>query len=182
MAFCLSGNPGFSDARRRGPAGRTRREIIRVRLSLLVGLCGLVLAGCGGRPAGYPETAPVRGVVTLDGKPLAGASVSFVPAAGRSSAGMTDDDGRYKLFYTGRIKGAMLGSHRVMLSKRVPDAAYQMTAQEKEMLASGDYILPLAELLPKRYRGIDSELSAEVEAGRNVIDFELTSEPSARQP
>jgi hypothetical protein len=50
------------------------------------------------------------------------------------------------------------------------------------MLASGDYILPLAELLPKRYRGIDSELSAEVEAGRNVIDFELTSEPSARQP
>ena len=177
MPFPLLWNPGFCHARRRWLSGQTRKEIIRVRLSLLVGMCGLVLAGCGGRPAGYPETAPVRGVVMLDGKPLIGASVSFVPAAGRSSAGMTDDDGRYELSYTGRIKGAMLGSHRVMLSKRVPDSAYQMSAQEKEMLASGDYFLPLVEMLPERYHGIESELSAEVKPGRNVIDFELTSEP-----
>lgn len=95
---------------------------------------------------------------------------------------MTDDDGRYELFYTGRIKGAMLGSHRVMLSKRVPDSAYEMSPQEKEMLANGDYFLPLVEMLPERYRGSESELSAEVESGRNVIDFKLTSEPSSRQP
>ena len=182
MAFCLSGNPGFSDARRRSPVGKTRKEIIHVRLSVFVGVCGLMLAGCAGRPADYPETAPVRGVVTLDGKPLTGASVNFVPAAGRSSAGMTDDDGRYELSYTGRIKGAMLGSHRVMLSKRVPDSAYEMSPQEKEMLANGDYFLPLVEMLPERYRGSESELSAEVESGRNVIDFKLTSEPSSRQP
>jgi hypothetical protein len=38
------------------------------------------------------------------------------------------------------------------------------------------------EMLPERYRGSESELSAEVESGRNVIDFKLTSEPSSRQP
>jgi len=53
-------------------------------------VCVVPLAGCGGKPAGYPDTAPVNGTITLDGAPLEGASVSFSPVDGRSSSGKTD--------------------------------------------------------------------------------------------
>ena len=56
------------------------------------------------------QVADVVGTVTLDGKPLEGASITFAPQSGRSSSGVTDSSGRYSLNYTGSIRGAMLGS------------------------------------------------------------------------
>lgn len=152
--------------------------IRQARLSTLVWAVaiGLSIAGCGGRPSGYPETAPVMGVVTLNGTPLEGATVSFSPAAGRSSSGRTDSSGRYELYYTGRIKGAMLGKHRVSISRQVPDDQHKLTPYEQELQAEGNYWAPLIESLPERYHGRTSGLTAEVSAGRNLIDFELTSE------
>ena len=42
-------------------------------------------SGCSNNPANYPEVADVVGTVTLDGKPLEGASITFAPQSGRSS-------------------------------------------------------------------------------------------------
>lgn len=42
--------------------------------------------GCGAR-SDLPELGDVKGVVTLDGKPLANAQIQFVPASGRPSSG-----------------------------------------------------------------------------------------------
>lgn len=162
-------------------AGRRGRKLrLRGGWGLSGGLLALVvvgpsLAGCGGRPAGYPETAPVSGVVTLDGEPLEGASVSFIPAAGRSSSGQTDSSGRYELYYTGRIKGAMLGKHRVSISRPVPDQRHVFTEDERELREQGHYQGPLIESLPSCYHGVTSELTAEVVAGRNTVDFALSS-------
>ena len=143
----------------------------------LLGVLSLAaLVGCGGNPAGYPDTAPVTGTVTLDGVPLEGASISFAPGAGRSSSAKTDAEGKYELYYTGAIKGAMLGTHRVMISKRIPDPDYVPTAEERKWLEEGEFALPLIDSLPERYRGKASELSAEVKDSKNVIDFALTSE------
>jgi hypothetical protein len=55
---------------------------ITMRLSVLRPACVLVslavwLGGCGGEKE--QPTAPVRGLVTLDGKPLAGGTVAFEP-------------------------------------------------------------------------------------------------------
>ena len=74
------------------------------------------MPGCGGR------TGRVSGVVTLDGKPLVGATVSFTPASGDNggvggSYGKTDAQGRYTLrTVVGKANGAAVGKHKVSIS------------------------------------------------------------------
>jgi hypothetical protein len=163
---------------------RSMRIVMRVGLGaqlLFVFVIG-GLNGCSSRPAGYPETARVSGTVTLDGVPQEGCSITFSPSAGRSSSGKTDAAGRYELYYTGRIKGAIVGQHRVSISRPLARQKRVDQQSETDAEATASYNVAYVEAVPKRYHGIDSELSAEVEAGRNVIDFELTSEPSSRQP
>jgi len=83
----------------------------------------LVLAavGCGG------STGRVSGVVTLDGQPLEGATVSFTPASGDGggvggSTGKTDAQGRYSLrTVAGDSPGAAVGKHRVSISLFKPN-------------------------------------------------------------
>jgi len=83
----------------------------------------LVLAavGCGG------STGRVSGVVTLDGQPLEGATVTFTPAAGDGggvggSTGKTDAQGRYTLrTVVGDSPGAAAGKHRVSISLFKPN-------------------------------------------------------------
>ena len=77
------------------------------------------LFGCSGRPY---DVAPVAGLVTLDGKPLAGGVVSFQPIAaknrpspGPGSTGRLDRDGRFVLELLDRSPGAVVGEHRVRI-------------------------------------------------------------------
>ncbi|MGD9857791.1 MAG: hypothetical protein AB7U20_22840 [Planctomycetaceae bacterium] len=125
---------------------------------LLLGVLLCVSAGCD-RPSDQPNLAPVTGVVTLDNQPLAGKDVIFAPEGGRPSIGTTSELGEYKLMYTNKWEGAIVGPHKVTVSTPVP-------ARE------GD---PYEENIPTRYN-IDSTLTAEVKDGKNVIDFELTSD------
>ncbi|HWL08432.1 MAG TPA: hypothetical protein VNQ76_08510 [Planctomicrobium sp.] len=117
-----------------------------------------VLVGCGGGGAS-PKLGKVRGIVTLDQQPLANALVSFYPADGRPSMGMTDDQGVYELTFTEAQKGAIVGNHIVRIT----------TAQ-----TSGEGIDPAKakEILPARYHE-DSELTANVKAGDNSLNFDL---------
>jgi hypothetical protein len=85
----------------------------------LVLLLALSLAGCGKSH----KIAPVSGRVKLDGNPLAGATLQFIPLAGPdeslpSSVGTTDRDGRYTLVLTGDVKGegAVVGKHKVFIT------------------------------------------------------------------
>jgi hypothetical protein len=73
-----------------------------------------VLSGCG---SSGPEIVPVRGRVTLDGRPLGNADVVFQPGeANRPSSGRTDADGSYQLMYKRGIEGARVGEHSVVIS------------------------------------------------------------------
>jgi hypothetical protein len=95
-------------------------ENVTRRSAGLLLLVSLLAAGCGGP---Y-RTAPVSGRVTLNGKPLAGAAVTFQPVAeqgnlnpGPGSGGFTDDDGRYTLRLTGKdTPGAVVGKHKVRIT------------------------------------------------------------------
>jgi len=75
----------------------------------------LALVGCGGKPG----PVPVQGTVLLDGKPLEGATVSFVPegGTGRSASGFTDKDGVFHLMTTNPNDGAVPGNYRVTVTK-----------------------------------------------------------------
>jgi hypothetical protein len=94
----------------------------------VLGACAvLALAGCGGL-----KLVPVSGKVTLDGKPLKGGGVSFVPdaskgnnAKGFSCTGRINGQGRYELG-TSAVKGsdsgkgAPLGWYKVTLVTTLP--------------------------------------------------------------
>jgi hypothetical protein len=62
--------------------------------------------------------APVTGVVTVDGKPVAAAQVLFTSPNRRPAAGETDADGRYVLSTYETGDGAAVGSYTVTVTAR----------------------------------------------------------------
>ena len=77
-------------------------------------------SGCGGH--GGPPLGTVTGKVTLDGEPVPGLSVTFIPEEGGSpSYGGTDDNGEYRLYFNQKRAGAELGSHKVIIQNREPE-------------------------------------------------------------
>ncbi|MGL4554529.1 MAG: hypothetical protein ACRC33_25475 [Gemmataceae bacterium] len=101
-------------------------------------------AGCGGG-----STASVSGVVTLNGKPLEGASVSFTPMSADPNAvggsyGKTDARGRYQFkTVAGNANGAAFGKHRVAISlykenEQNPDGAGGTTSLPVKYNAESD--------------------------------------------
>ena len=76
-------------------------------------LSGLIFttAGCG-----TAKATKVEGVVTLDGKPLPGATVSFMPVGeGRPASGRTDSDGSFRLTTFATDDGALPGTYKVVV-------------------------------------------------------------------
>ena len=79
------------------------------------GVLALILAatGCGGTI----KPVPVAGTVTLDGKPLADATVRFLPVGeGHGAFGRTDENGNFKLTTFSTNDGALPGEYKITLS------------------------------------------------------------------
>jgi len=90
---------------------------MRTRGVHLVALLGVILIGCGGR-----GTTPVRGVITLEGTPVAGATVLFMPDGEdgcRPASGFTSSDGTFRLTTYKPDDGALPGNYRVLIQKTV---------------------------------------------------------------
>ena len=62
---------------------------------VLVAVLCLLAAGCGG--PSRPETVPVSGRVTYQGKPVPMGQIMFYPDQGRPATGAIDADGNYRL-------------------------------------------------------------------------------------
>lgn len=105
----------------------------------------------------FPKLGRVRGMVIMDGLPLAHCQVSFHPENESSSTGLTDEHGRYELLYNGTHRGAVAGQHAVRM-KRVTPAGK-----------------PAEPKIPAKYDE-ETQLQVEIEVGENIIDFELASE------
>lgn len=112
-----------------------------------------VFAGCS-KPAA--DIAPVQGRVTLDGKPLASAQVTFQPTGKAPGIGSTDQDGHYELSYKRGVNGAPTGVNRVYIRPYAYGAEKGRT-------------------LPERYNN-NTELEREVKPGPNEFNFDLTSD------
>jgi hypothetical protein len=127
----------------------------------------LVIAGCGV----ISNVAPVSGVITLDGKPLAKAHVAFQPQAaggssmaGSGSYGVTDASGTYTLRLADSDRaGALVGIHRVEINLVVE-------ADDRD-----PRLRPPPKVLPAKYNR-NTELQFKVERGGTTkANFELTS-------
>src|SRR5262245_39951940 len=79
---------------------------------------GIVLTGCSN--SSQPPTYPVTGTVTWQGKPLAGAAITFVPTGkeGEAASAITDSEGKYALTTWEAGDGARPGKYRVKVSKQ----------------------------------------------------------------
>ena len=126
---------------------------LRCGLSLTV-FC--FLAGCSGSAEDLPELAEVSGTVSMEGEPLSGAKLMFIPSVGGASIGNTDEMGRYKLRFNKHAKGAVLGQHIVQITKYGEPGSANDTKN----------------LVPHKY-GRKSKLTADVVTGVNELDFAL---------
>lgn len=129
---------------------------------LLTAMAIVVIAGCG---SGGPETAEVTGVVTLEGKALANATIIFSPVAkGRPSVATSDAEGHYELMFTIDKSGAELGEHVVTI-----------TTGGEEYDDEGNEI-ERPETVPAMYN-IEKAYKKKVEPGGNTIDLALKAGP-----
>jgi hypothetical protein len=117
--------------------------------------------------------------VLLDGKPVAGAAISFVPVAGGHPAtAETDREGRFRLSTFGRQDGALVGDHLVavtLVKSELPPGvvlADDGVAPEIDLSkVTIEWIVPERYSLPQ-----DSGLKASVPGrGTGALKFELSS-------
>jgi len=135
-------------------------------------IVGLAICGCGRSPA-VPkvETLPVKGLVTLDGKPLAGAVVIFMTVDSPAAfVGTTRADGTYELQGPEERASSLKGRCQVTVSRMVkPDGS---------PLAPGELpaLVGAVEQLPAKYASLEATtLSANVEAAGGTFDFPLAA-------
>ena len=141
----------------------------------------IAVLGCGGSDGLKVEY--VEGTVTLDGQPVAEASVMFVPTSEsptiETAMGITDTRGVYKLSsMNGRPQaGAVEGEYKILVSK----IEAQSHSTGVEYGASFGYAVPYTQthLLPGVYRDPENTpFTATVKRGRNTgVNFELQSSP-----
>ncbi len=138
-------------------------------------LSAVVLAtiGCG---RSGPETARVSGVVTLNAKPVAGASVMLVPeAGGRRAHAVTDERGAFELTTFESGDGVVLGRHAVSVSKKKTTGIQADADGLSGPVAAGG--LRDEWLLPKRYANPKtSGLTCEITGAKDDLLLELTDD------
>lgn len=131
---------------------------------------GLSTCGCG---SGRPETAPVHGQVTYQGKPVVEGTIIFYPQKGRPATASLAPDGTYRLTTFKPNDGATLGCYRVTIEARRITPTIVPPDGDPESV--GTYGPPkIVWLLPEKYSGLQSSsLTAEVKRGDNTFNFIL---------
>ena len=155
------------------------------RTVLPLGLALLALAGCG-TPQG-PRT--VTGQVTLDGKPLAGAHVEFVPKEDLtlgSFGAQTDEEGRFTARLGGPGKVARAGRFVVLVTRDVAIGAPVPPSDDSEEARTKALMGKTAPgargTLPALYADREtSPFQVEIKDGTTELEtFELSSKPAKR--
>jgi hypothetical protein len=145
-----------------------------VRAVLIIAAASLT--GCGGAGPDYP-LAPARGTVRLDGQPLAGVVIEFVPQQGTKGIGataMSGADGTYALENKHGGKGAAPGEYRVTVQRPQTRGPGAVADPEKAKAAAGPPVpsvygnhdaTPLRVTVPPKGGTFDLDLKSDAKAG-----------------
>ena len=132
-------------------------------VALGAGFC-VVVSGCG---PGYPDTTPVTGKVSFNGRAVPQGRIMFFPEQGRPAMGRIGTDGSYTLTTFRPNDGAILGTHRVTI-KSIKDVAAP-TGVEDELAPA-----VITWIVPEIYSNQETTpLRAEVKRENNTINFAL---------
>jgi hypothetical protein len=141
-------------------------------------LAALAMAtGCSSRPA----VGEVEGVVKIGGKPQPRLRIQFMPdplkgTSGPISTGTTDENGRFKLTCADGRAGAIVGTHRIVItdmSVRLPrESAHGSGSDGKESLPKQP---PQQSRVPDQYTtSAKTPLSVEVKPEKQELEIDLT--------
>ncbi|MDO5308402.1 MAG: carboxypeptidase-like regulatory domain-containing protein [Planctomycetia bacterium] len=137
-------------------------------------LCVLTfVVGCGKK---YIKTEGVTGTVTVDGEPVEGCNVYFIPADANGANGYarTDASGKYQLqTQQGQaLAGTTPGKYKVRFD-------YQVSVDTGKTMEENGETIPVLDsksAIAKKYNNENtSGYEVEVVPGANTFDFELTS-------
>ncbi len=164
---------------------------------LIVGLVVIAgMVGCTKGDSGQAKTEKASGTVTYKGKPVEGATVTFVPDTADKPAAVarTDASGKFVLMTYDTGDGAVIGTYKVKIAKTSapdpaaaagaapddPDAAYAAMEKAGVDVMGGGTIDPskmpkAKDLIPAKYGNADtSGLIANVtKGGKNEFTFNL---------
>jgi hypothetical protein len=143
---------------------------------------GIVLVGCS-KPS-RPPTYPVTGTVTSQGRPLAGAVITFVPTGedGEAASAITDSEGKYALTTWESEDGARPGEYRVKVSKQelqTVDASkmvqnLSIEEEQKIYVEKTKPAPPPKRLIPARFENDEtSGLTHKVEEKPTTFDIKI---------
>ena len=147
---------------------------------------GLAIAGAGceapvadeGPPDYAKVNVPVKGKVTVDGKPLAGVVVTFIPPSFGPSNGETKEDGTYEL-KSATFPGAPPGTYKVAISHIVGDDGVVYGLGPRSSMSPPAGLSVAQEKLPPEVADPGrTKLTANVPAG--PFDFDIKSAEPAK--
>jgi hypothetical protein len=133
--------------------------------TVLLLVTSLLSVGCNREPT----VCRVTGTVRLAGKPVPNVRVNFVPAEGRPSSGVTDQNGVYNLQYAHGQPGAQRGTHKVFFSFRPRNPIEESDYQNGKITLSPE----LTSLLDRYGSAETTPLTHEVKSDGQVIDISI---------
>ena len=141
-----------------------------MRSCIIIIVSLIILPGCSD---GVVVAKKVSGIVTLNGKPLSKASVTFVPMAtkdspnpGPTSQGITDDQGKFTLDVDPNTSGSVVGRCRVYITTLISGPG----SDDRD---AGGPIAKMQDKLPPKYN-MNTELTFDVpREGTDKADFDL---------
>ena len=142
------------------------------------------LMGCGGPKNGL-TLVDARGIVKLDGKPVEGATVRFLPQrpagttkfVAEESIAITGSDGSYvlKAVHEGNGKGAMPGPHKVVINKQMMKDGTELPKGDIDYAMMAHKIKEI--FPPTASDESQSTLTATVPPTGGTFDFDVESAP-----
>lgn len=157
------------------------------RNQLSAGSCALAffislffLQGCGGTEDNLPQRTAVSGVVTFDGEPVEGATITFRPVEenGQTANGRTGEEGYFQMGTFEGTDGVVPGDYTVMISKIKSQSVAEVLPEDDPNYDPDPKPEPPPEnLLPEKYSNAEtSGLTVTVSDGEEISDlkFELS--------
>lgn len=134
--------------------------------------------GCGGSP--YEKLLPAGGTITLDGDPLAGATVAFIPAKSNQpqpSYGYTDETGKYELKTPEGYLGISPGEYRIVISRILTQDGDPIPPGSQTGGAEGNESIPSPHSDPRGTKNI-----AVVTEDATEFDVQIVSDQEKKKP
>jgi hypothetical protein len=146
----------------------------RPSLGFVIVMAAVALSASGCAEGTATNLVPVTGNVTMDGKPLAGASITFVGTGstpGLGGTGITDEAGNFEVSHFRAGKGLDAGDYKMLVSKTVLSDGSPIPAGTLSIAE-----LSTRELVPRRYNDLNaSVLNHTVKGGGDPISLALAS-------